>query len=115
MIPDKKFDMDGTHLPPSHPKSIFEVNTSVLRVDWENLSFKKQEDIKSKNVGTRLRKWRNSQMKSNRLLYHKKKNGVGFHQGRCECLDEGTALCKIIRDLLDINELEFQQFKNDAS
>ena len=111
MVPDKKFDMEGTPLPPSHPKSIFTIDTSVLRVDWANLGWKKQQDIKSKIVGTRLRKWRSAQIRSNRLIYHTKRNGVGFHQGWCECLDEGTAPCKIIRDLLEITPQEFEYCK----
>ena len=40
----------------------------------------------------------------NRTLYHTKINGVGVVHGWCECVDEQSKPCKIIRDILDIKK-----------
>ena len=47
----------------------------------------------------------------NRLLYHTKQNGVGTIQGFCECMDEKSHPCRIIRDLLDITPNEIESWK----
>ena len=49
-------------------------------------------------------------VKSNRLNYHTKRNGVGLQQGFCECVEGSTMPpCSEIRDLLDISPDEFEK------
>ena len=90
------------------------INTAALRLDWDNLTWDKQEKIRGQILTTRIRKWRNKNVKSNKLLYHTKRNGVGIMQGFCECIDEEIHPCKIIVDLLDISPKEIEYWKTNG-
>ena len=115
IVEKKNLDNELTPLPPSYPSTMMEINTDALRVNWGVLTPHKQMQIRDKIIGTRLRKWRNEQVKKNRLLYHTKRNGVGIIQGFCECIDEGSHPCKIMKDLLDITDEELEIWKKQGT
>ena len=111
MIENKLLDNEGTPLPPSYDNNLLKINTGALMFDFENLDLRSQERITDQIITTHLRKWRSREMGRNRLLHHKKRNGVGIVQGWCECIDEGIHPCKIVLDLLDISKEEIRDWE----
>ena len=61
-------------------------------------------------LGTKIRRWREKNIKSNRTLYHTKRNGVGIWQGWCDCVGHEAKPCKILRDVLDIKDDELKDW-----